>query len=139
TPPRWSRIRIAVGARCASAEPWFPGSCSGHHLMSAERIRELNDAFRTTMTGGRVMMTAGVDALPSDVKAMVIRRVATFSEFNDDNDPHGEHDFGNFTLAGGKFLWKIDAYDADMRYGSEDPADPSKTTRVLTIMLASEY
>ena len=44
--------------------------------MSAERIRELNDAFRTTMTGGRVMLTAGVDALPSDVKAMVIRRVA---------------------------------------------------------------
>ena len=99
--------------------------------MSAEKIRALNDAFRTTMTGGRVMMTAGVDALPSDVKAMVIRRVATFSDFTPDNDPHGEHDFGNFTLAGRKFFWKIDAYDADMRFGSEDPADPAKTTRVL--------
>ncbi len=49
--------------------------------MSAEKIRALNDAFRTTMTGGRVVMTAGVDALPSDVKAMVIRNVATFSDF----------------------------------------------------------
>ncbi len=84
--------------------------------MSAEKIRELNDAFRTTMTGGRVMMTAGIDALPSDVKAMVIRRVATFSHFNADNDPHKEHDFGNFTLTGRKFFWKIDAYDADMRF-----------------------
>ena len=107
--------------------------------MSVEKIRALNDAFRTTMTGGRVMMTAGVDTLPSDVKAMVIRRVATFSEFTADNDPHGEHDFGNFTLASRKFFFKIDAYDADMRFGSEDPADPAKTTRVLTIMLAEEY
>ena len=107
--------------------------------MSAAKIRELNDAFRTSMTGGRVMMTAGVDALPSDVKAMVIRRVATFSDFNADNDPHGEHDFGAFTLAGRKFFFKLDYYDAAMESGSEDPVDPAKTTRVLTIMLAEEY
>jgi len=107
--------------------------------MSAEKIRALNDAFRTTMTGGRVMMTAGVDALPSDLKAVVIRRVATFSDFNPDNDPHGEHDFGNFTLACRKFFFKIDAYDASIRFGSDDPTDASKTTRVLTIMLAEEY
>jgi hypothetical protein len=107
--------------------------------VSAETIRALNDAFRTTMTGGRVLMTAGVDALASDVKAMVIRRMATFSDFTPDNDPRQEHDFGSFTLTGRKFFWKIDAYDANMEFGSGDPADPSKTTRVLTIMLAEEY
>jgi len=107
--------------------------------VSAEKVRELNDRFRTTMTGGRVMMTAGVDALPSDVKAMVIRRVATFSEFTPENDPYKEHDFGNFEVAGRKFFFKIDYFDAAMEFGSEDPADPSKTTRVMTIMLASEY
>jgi hypothetical protein len=107
--------------------------------MSTEKIRALNDAFRTTMTGGRVVMTAGVDALPNDVKAMVIRKVATFSDFTPDNDPHGEHDFGNFEVAGQKFFWKIDYYDAAMEFGSDDPADPTVTTRVLTIMLASEY
>ena len=107
--------------------------------MSAEKIRALNDAFRTTMTGGKVFLTAGVDALPSDVKAIVIRRVATFSEFTPENDPHREHDFGNFSLDGRKFLWKIDYYDANMEFVSEDPADPSKTTRVLTIMFVSEY
>ena len=107
--------------------------------MSAEKIRELNDRFRSSMTGGRVMLTAGVDALPSDVKAMVIRRVATFSDFNADNDPHGEHDFGAFALAGRKFFFKLDYYDSAMEFGSDDPADPSKTTRVLTMMLAEEY
>src|SRR5438445_4183402 len=107
--------------------------------MSAPKIRELNDRFRTTMTGGRVMLTAGVDALPSDVKAMVIRKVATFSDFTPDNDPHGEHDFGSFLLAGRKFFWKVDYFDPAMQFGSEDPADSSKTTRVMTIMLAEEY
>ena len=56
-----------------------------------------------------------------------------------DNDPNGEHDFGNFELAGQKFFWKIDYYDTTMEFGSEDPADSAKTTRVLTIMLTSEY
>jgi hypothetical protein len=55
------------------------------------------------------------------------------------NDPHREHDFGNFEVAGWKFFWKIDYYDANVEFGSEDPADPKITTRVLTIMLATEY
>ena len=85
------------------------------------------------------MLTAGVDALPSDVKAMVIRRVATFSDFTPDNDPRREHDFGNFTLAGRKFFFKIDYFDKDLNCHSADPADPSVTERVITIMLAEEY
>src|SRR4051794_24080029 len=107
--------------------------------MSTEKVRALNDAFRTTMTGGKVLLTAGVNALPSDVKALVIQRVVTFSDFNEENDPHQEHDFGNFSLAGRKFFWKIDYFDAKMEFGSEDPSDPSKTTRVLTIMFVEEY
>lgn len=38
-----------------------------------------------------------------------------------------------------KVFWKIEAYDRDLRFGSEDPANPAVTRRVLTIMLASEY
>ena len=58
--------------------------------MSAEKIRALNDTFRTTMTGGKVFLTAGVDALPYDVRSIAIRRVATCSDFTPDNDSHGE-------------------------------------------------
>ena len=103
------------------------------------KIAILNDAFRTTFRGGKVMLTAGVNALPDMVKAAVLQRVATFDEFTEDNDPHCEHDFGSFELLGRKFFWKIDAYDRDMQYGSEDPTNPQKTTRVLTIMCADEY
>lgn len=107
--------------------------------MSTEEIRRLNDAFRSSFVGGRVMLTASVDALPSDVRAMAIRKVATFDAFTKENDPYDEHDFGAFDLAGHRFFWKLDYYDKLCRFGSEDPADPAKTTRVLTIMLAEDY
>lgn len=104
-----------------------------------ERIRVLNDNFRTTFIGGQVVMTQGVNELPMDVKAKALLAVRSFNDFTGDNDPYGEHDFGCFEIAGETFYWKIDYYGIGCQYGSEDPTDPEKTTRVLTIMLAAEY
>jgi Protein of unknown function (DUF3768) len=101
--------------------------------------RDLNDAFRTTFVGGKVMLTSGVAAMPTNEVARVLSAVREFKDFDESNDPHGEHEFGSFRLAGEEFFWKIDAYDADMQFGSDDPSDEAKTTRVLTIMFASEY
>ena len=104
--------------------------------MSKNRIRELNDAFRRTFHGGRVMMTSGVYELPDCVKAEALVQVTKFSEFSADNDPHDEHDFGSFNLVGRKFFWKIDLYEEpDVKDTNGDPV----VNRVLTIMLASEY
>jgi hypothetical protein len=103
------------------------------------RIRQLNDAFRKTFIGGQVMMTAGVNALPDTVKAAVLTKVRIFDAFNGDNDPHGEHDFVSFDHDGTKYFAKMDYYDPDMCHGSEEPADASKTVRVLTVMRADEY
>lgn len=102
-------------------------------------VREFNDSFRRTLCGGKVMMTVGVNTLPPDMTAAALQRMRTFCEFNEDNDPHGEHDFGSFQLAGRTFFWKIDYYDKAMEYGSEDPSNPEITTRVLTLMLSEEY
>ena len=99
----------------------------------------LNDNFRSTFVGGRVVMTQGVNALPLDTKARVILAVQSFDKFTADNDPHREHDFGSFEIEGETYFFKIDYYALDMIGGSEDPADPEKTTRVLTIMRADEY
>ena len=108
-------------------------------IVKTDRIRLLNDNFRSTFIGGQVVMTAGVNDLPLDAKAKVLLMVRAFSEFGEDDDPHGEHDFGSFEVGGEKFFWKIDYYDRECWYGSEDPSDPAKTTRVLTIMFADEY
>ena len=103
-------------------------------------IRALNDSFRATFIGGRVLMTASVQSLPEDIGSRALSAVREFKDFNEDNDPHGEHDFGAFDLGGDKFLWKIDYYyDEDSCCGSEDPSNPEKTTRVLTLMLAEDY
>lgn len=103
------------------------------------KVMELNDAFRRSFEGGKLFMTANVANLASDVQAMALRKVATYADFDEDDNPWGEHDFGAFDLAGQKFFWKIDYYDKDMEYGSNDPADPEKTTRVLTLMFAEDY
>ena len=108
-------------------------------LETSHRIRVLNDNFRSTFVGGRVVMSAAVADLPLDVKAQAFIQVQRFAQFNASNDPYDEHDFGSFEVAGEKFFWKIDYYDERCEFGSEDPADPEKTTRVLTIMFAGEY
>jgi hypothetical protein len=105
----------------------------------AQRIRELNDQFRKSFAGGRVMMTAGVNALPASVQQRALAMVRTFDAFTADNDPWGEHDFGSFELEGHTFFFKIDYHDAAMQAGSEDPSDPAQTTRVLTLMLSQDY
>ena len=104
------------------------------------RIRELNDTFRRDFpAGGKRFITDGIFALDDDDRAAILEKVRTFDSFTEDNDPHGEHDFGSFDHNGEQIFWKIDYYDRACEFGSEDPADPTKTTRVLTIMLADEY
>ena len=110
---------------------------SNDHLIE---IARLNDEFRSSATpGNHVYMTQGISALAPEAKLEILGLVQTFNEFTVDNDPYGEHDFGAFNAAGERIFWKIDYYDKSMTKGSEDPADPEQTTRVLTVMLSHEY
>ncbi len=103
------------------------------------RVRELNDGLRRYARAGVICVTAGVQAMGQTGVEAALIAVRDFDCFTADNDPYGEHDFGALKVAGERMLWKIDYYDRDRRYGSPDPADPAVTTRVLTIMLSSEY
>jgi hypothetical protein len=104
----------------------------------SEKIANLNDLCRQGRLGVH-KVTNGINALPMPDQAMIIQKVMSFKDFTPGNDPHGEHDFGSFEHNGKHINWKIDYYAPDMKGGSEDPADPEQTVRVLTIMLSEEY
>ena len=102
-------------------------------------IAELNDEFRTAGQGGNFGVTSGVWALGTAFVDEAIRHVQGFRDFTPENDPHGEHDFGSVAVAGKTVYWKIDYYDASGEWASDDPANPDKTVRFLTIFLEDEY
>src|SRR5262245_28752893 len=106
---------------------------------TSAKIRDLNDKLRTTFNGGRVLTTRHVDGLPDFTKSVLFQAIRAFDTFTDDNDPYGEHDLGRVEVNGEGYFWKIDYYAPDMQHGSEDPADPQQTVRVMTIMHTSEY
>ena len=85
------------------------------------------------------MMTAGVAALEVAERNAVVEKIRAFDAFDDDNDPWGEHDFVSVELDGQTFFAKTDYYDRKLEAHSEDAADPDKTCRVMTIMLAEEH
>jgi Protein of unknown function (DUF3768) len=120
------------------------------------RIARLNDMARQAMgVACTVVATVGFRSLPDADQSCVRELIETFDAFDEDNDPYGERDFGCvYQLGDGQWtterprasederervFWKFDYYDRDLRFGSEDAANPAITRRVLTIMLADEY
>jgi Protein of unknown function (DUF3768) len=120
------------------------------------RIARLNDMARQAMgVACTSVATVGFRSLPDADQSQVRELIETFDAFDEDNDPHGERDFGTiYQLGDGRWtterprlrdderervFWKFDYYDRDLRFGSEDAANPAITRRVLTIMLADEY
>jgi len=102
-------------------------------------IRTLNDKLRRELIGGRVMVTPGITAEGGDFLRAVLVAISQFADFNPDNDPYDEHDFGAVDVCGQRVFWKIDYYNADLMTGCDRPEDPLRCTRVMTIMLAEEY
>ena len=108
-----------------------------------EKIARLNDEFRRTREH-QFLMTEGVQALGAHLIKDIIEAVKAYDAFNPENNPQGERDFGDFEIEGHKLYWKIDYYakprageQPHQRY-SDDPADPDKTDRVLTVLLMGE-
>lgn len=110
-----------------------------------KRIAELNDKLRREPLNrslGQVLVSSGIAAEGETFKAETLTKLAAMTpkDFKKGNDPYGERDFNSFSVGGRLCFFKIDYYaKGDLRLASDDPADPSKTERVMTIMLADEY
>lgn len=112
-----------------------------YDIPRAERIAQLNDKLRQHGIGGTIVVTRSVADHPKLNVDVIMLTLASYDSFDADNDPHGERDFGDLDVAGTSLLWKIDYYarGSQFHYGSDDPADPAKTERVLTIMLPEDW
>jgi hypothetical protein len=84
------------------------------------------------------MLTRAVAALDPITLAAIITAVREFDDFTPDNDPWGEHDFGQVRIDGLSYFWRVDAYDLVLEFGSPDPTDDAVTKRILTVMMAED-
>ena len=108
-------------------------------MTNAAVIAQQNDDFRKHLSKGTLVLTCGIRANSSDDIQAIINRVRTFEQFDENNDPYNEHDFGAFDYKDRKVFWKIDNYDQKFLYLSPDVCNPRLTNKVLTIMYAEEY
>lgn len=109
-------------------------------------IAELNDRVRLGLDrNARIMITSNCLATLSGTAGSPIDRVVVQAElmasfrhcqFSDDSP---ERDFGVIEFRGRTVWMKIDYYDLTLDFGSQDPADASVTTRVMTILLPEDY
>ena len=90
------------------------------------KIRALNDDFRRTFRGGRVTITAGVNALTYTVQRAVFQKIQAFDALDDERDPWDNHGFVSVEHDGQTFFAKIDYYNRDLTGHSKDATDPQK-------------
>ena len=102
----------------------------------AAAIAKLNDELRQSIPHlpypHQMVLTDEVAAVATDQLSELLNQVKSFNSFSEDNDPHGEHDFGKIMLQGDSFFWKFDYYDPTMKYFEENGQ------RVLTLMFCHE-
>ena len=93
-------------------------------MSQTQTICSLNDRFRQGDMNiqGKILITSGLNHLLAEQDreaSELLKKVQDYSDFDEDNDPHGEHDFGAFDFRGEKCFWKIDGVDAPSHGGIE--------------------
>lgn len=69
-------------------------------ILDVGRIAAHNDILRRSLSGGTLVLTAGIVALGRERQQMILDAIAAFDRFAPDTDPHSERDFGVLEAAG---------------------------------------
>lgn len=96
-------------------------------------IRQLNNKFRSTFIGGKVIETISIRTLSSKPKLDIINRIKCYSDFS--KSPDDDYSYGSFIYDRYQIFFKIDYWDVSGRHFSDAPWDEMKTNRVMTIAL----
>lgn len=109
------------------------------------RIADLNDRCRHGLDHhARILITASclaALAAGSGSAAKILAQatvMAAVRRYVFRPEDGAERNRGELLVAGEIVRFKIDYYDLSLEWGSEDPADPSVTTRVMKIMLPED-
>jgi hypothetical protein len=64
-------------------------------ILDVGRVAALNDILRRSLSGGTLVLTAGIVALGRERQQVILDAVAAFDGFEPDNDPHS----GKFSVS----------------------------------------
>ena len=106
-------------------------------MWKSHKITQLiNDTFRKTFQGGKVVLTHGIRALSKTEVAEIMLKVSKFNDFTVANDPYEEHDYGSFECNGKEnHLEKLTITTRITNIVQKTQQTSQKQNRVLTIML----
>ena len=113
-------------------------------ITRTEQIARLNDRCRQGFdrTARTIITRSCMAALGAiDVASRIVAQARAMRGVRNYVFPSGAHpsrDRGDFELSGTCVYFVIDYYDLALEYGSENPADTSVTTGVMTIMLRED-
>ena len=139
TVPPWDKtaFKAATAIAPSACELWERKADRPAPAKKATAL--LNDRFRQgDRSLGEYKLSRQVLALPKHKQKQLFKELQEFSDFNPQNDPSGDRSRGEIVMDNFTYIWKIDYLDTTMTMVSDDPADPSVTTRVLSIIRTGE-
>lgn len=112
-------------------------------MSEREIIARLNDRCRHGLdrTGRIVITRTCLGTFADSTMAELVAQAQILAEvrkFTYPEDDRTERDRGQIDYRGTTVYFQIDAYDADLKWGSPDPTYASVTRRVMTIMVRED-